>query len=234
MAKVLLFGGIDLSDYKVKTVGVPQEGKKTISLSVTPSGSGSVTGGGNYDEGQQVTIKATASSGYKFVQWNDGVTTAERTIVVGSKSASYVAQFAALPSVPQISLDTTAKTASLSEKNGYAIKYSTDGSTPTTSSTTYASAIDVSNGATIKAIAVNGSDVSSVPAITTTYDENDGTISFASSASGTIRYTTDGSTPNSSSTAYSSALTPTTGETIKVAVFNGTTLNSEIATIQIQ
>lgn len=43
---------------------------------------GTVTGAGEYDYGKEVTLTATANSGYKFVRWSDSVTTATRTIKV--------------------------------------------------------------------------------------------------------------------------------------------------------
>jgi hypothetical protein len=134
------------------------------------------------------------------------------------------------PVVPTITLNTTAKTVALSATSGLTIKYSTNGGTPTT---TYSSPINVASGATIKAISTNGSQSSSVPKITVKYNESGGTIEFATSETGTIRYTTDGSSPTSGSTAYSSAITPVAGTTYKVAVYNGSTLASEIASIVI-
>lgn len=134
------------------------------------------------------------------------------------------------PVVPTVTLNTTAKTVALSATSGLTIKYSTNGGTPTT---TYSSPINVASGATIKAISTNGSQSSSVPKITVKYNESGGTIEFATSETGTIRYTTDGSNPTSSSTAYSSAITPVAGTTYKVAVYNGSTLVSEIASVVI-
>lgn len=134
------------------------------------------------------------------------------------------------PVVPTMVLNTTAKTVALSATSGLTIKYSTNGGTP---ATTYSSPINVSNGATIKAISTNGTQSSSVPKITIKYNESGGTIELASSVTGTIRYTTNGSNPTSSSTAYSSAISPVSGTTYKIAVYNGSTLASEIATIQI-
>ena len=135
-----------------------------------------------------------------------------------------------VPVVPTMVLNTTAKTVSLSATSGLTIKYSTNGGTPTT---TYSSPINVASGATIKAISTNGSQSSSVPKIIIKYNENGGTIEFSTSETGTIRYTTDGSSPTSSSTAYSSAITPVAGTTYKVAVYNGSTLASEIASVVI-
>ena len=58
--------------------------KKTVSLSVSPSGSGTVTGGGQYDEGASATIKAVAASGFHFVKWSDNNTSATRTVTVNA------------------------------------------------------------------------------------------------------------------------------------------------------
>lgn len=134
------------------------------------------------------------------------------------------------PVVPTMLLNTTAKTVALSATSGLTIKYSTDGSAPTT---TYSSAINVANGATIKAVSTNGTQSSSVPKITIKYNESGGTIEFQTSETGTLRYTTNGSNPTSSSTAYSSAITPVSGTTYKVAVYNGSSLVSEIASVVI-
>ena len=64
----------------------------TISVSVTPTGSGSVTGGGTYEKGTLVELNAIPNAGYEFSKWSDGVTTNPRTITV-TKNASFQAQF---------------------------------------------------------------------------------------------------------------------------------------------
>ena len=54
---------------------------------------GYVTGGGDYYEGEEVTLKAVAKSAYYFTQWTDGNTDNPRTITVdGDKE--YIAEFA--------------------------------------------------------------------------------------------------------------------------------------------
>lgn len=44
----------------------------TISASVNPENSGSITGAGEYDHGTLVTLTATANEGYTFVNWTEG------------------------------------------------------------------------------------------------------------------------------------------------------------------
>lgn len=76
-----------------KTVTVRYQGKSanfsvlvtaiptyTIRLSTSNSGYGSVSGGGIYEQGQSVTIRANANSGCRFAMWNDGETSSSRTI----------------------------------------------------------------------------------------------------------------------------------------------------------
>ena len=49
-----------------------QNSQYTVTLKVSPSGSGSVSGGGTYESGTKRTVSATANSGYRFVRWSDG------------------------------------------------------------------------------------------------------------------------------------------------------------------
>ena len=44
----------------------------SITVSSSPEEGGSVTGGGTYDHGEQVTITASPSAGYSFVNWTEG------------------------------------------------------------------------------------------------------------------------------------------------------------------
>lgn len=62
-------------------------------LIVHPSVGGTVTGGGTYDYGTKVTLKATPSDGYHFVKWSDDDTNPTRTVTV-TRSYTYVAIFA--------------------------------------------------------------------------------------------------------------------------------------------
>lgn len=54
--------------------------KVTVTLTVDPSGSGTVTGGGTYDKGNDVLITAKPNDGFKFVKWSDDNTDSERVL----------------------------------------------------------------------------------------------------------------------------------------------------------
>lgn len=63
-----------------------------VTVSATPSGSGTVTGGGTYASGSTVELYANASAGYEFQRWTDGITDNPRTVTVNG-NVSYTAQF---------------------------------------------------------------------------------------------------------------------------------------------
>jgi len=44
----------------------------SIAVEITPASSGTVTGAGNYDHGQTVTLVATPATDFKFVNWTEG------------------------------------------------------------------------------------------------------------------------------------------------------------------
>ena len=134
--------------------------------------------------------------------------------------------------------------------DGAVIYYTTNGSTPTTSSTKYTGAITVNSAVTIKAIATKSGCTDSAVAsasytikarevvATPTFNPAAGevaagtqvAISCATSGAA-IYYTTNGSTPTTSSTLYTGAITVNSAMTIKaIAVKSGYYTNSAVAT----
>ena len=132
--------------------------------------------------------------------------------------------------------------------SGATIYYTTDGTTPTTSSTAYTGAFNLTKSATVKAIAVKtgctNSEVASAAftikarevVATPTITPNGGTfvetasVSIACATTGaTIYYTTDGTTPTTSSTVYTGAFNLTKSATVKAIAVKAECTNSAIA-----
>lgn len=127
----------------------------------------------------------------------------------------------------------------LDSSPGVAIYYTTDGSTPTTSSTVYSGPITVPTGTTMKAIAIGGglarSPIASVryiidqpPAAKPVFNLPAGTytaaqpLSIADSSPGvTIYYTMDGNTPTISSAVYTGPIIVSSTTTIKAMAAGG-------------
>jgi hypothetical protein len=132
---------------------------------------------------------------------------------------------------------------------GATIYYTTNGSTPTTSSTRYTGAITVSSTQTLKAIATaTGYTTSAVataaytitsPAATPTFSPMGGTYTTQqtvtisdATAGATIYYTTNGSTPTTSSTKYTGTITISATETLRaVAIAPGYALSKEATVV---
>lgn len=73
----------------------------TISVSVTPTGSGTVTGGGTYSKGTSIELNAIPNAGYEFSKWSDGITTNPRTLTV-TADQSFTAQFTVSTVTPDL------------------------------------------------------------------------------------------------------------------------------------
>ena len=170
-------------------------------------------------------------------------------IVTGSEgglshSTSFDLSIADLPTVttPTITPTGGSYTGSVSvimatSTAGASIYYTTDGTTPTQSSTPYAGAMTLSSSATVKAVAFmtgyNPSGVASAsftinqptvatPTITPNGGNYMGSVSVTmatTTAGASIRYTIDGSSPTTTSTLYSGALNLTNSAIVKAAAF---------------
>ena len=130
---------------------------------------------------------------------------------------------------------------------GATIHYTTDGSTPTTSSPKYAGPVTVSSNETLQAIAAeSGYTTSSVGSASyviatvlpaPTFSVASGTYTTAQAVSisdlvplTTIYYTTNGTTPTTSSAKYTGPITVSSSETIEAAAYLTGYVNSPVAT----
>ena len=165
-------------------------------------------------------------------------------------SAAYVISAAAL-AAPKFSVAggtySSAQTVSISAASGATIYYTTNGTTPTTSSTKYSGAIKVSSSQTLEAIAVETGYTNS-PVATATYTISSTlpaptfsvaagtytsaqTVSISDATAGTtIYYTTNGTTPTTSSAKYAGAITVSSTETLEALAVKSGYTNSPVAT----
>ena len=128
---------------------------------------------------------------------------------------------------------------------GAEIRYTTDGSTPTATSTLYTTPFDVTSTCTVKAIALKAhyanSDVATqsitiaIPTVATptltpgtgTYPDSVVVTMACTTADAQIRYTTDGSEPTAAATLYAAPITLTANTTIKAKAFKTNWTTSE-------
>jgi chitobiase/beta-hexosaminidase-like protein/VCBS repeat protein len=138
-------------------------------------------------------------------------------------------------------------TATVSDQtSGATIHYTTDGTTPTTSSPVYTSPISVTQSTTIRAMAAAGgmtdSDVASVsytiqqPVATPAFSPSEGTytgsvtVTISDATSGaTIHYTTDGTTPTTSSPIHTDPIFIKSATTIKTMAASSGMADSDVA-----
>lgn len=185
---------------------------------------------------------------------NDGTWTGKSSSVSFTASgaqvrATEIKVYYATTATPTFSVATgeysEAKSVTIScATDGASIYYTTDGTTPTSSSTAYSSAISIVETTTLKAIAIKDGVDSEVASATYTmnrpaaptfdvdeciFDEAFD-LHLASATDGsTIYYTTDGSTPTTSSSVYSTkvAISAATTTVKAIAVKDG--LTSDVA-----
>jgi hypothetical protein len=179
---------------------------------------------------------------------------AVRTGYTNSAVSSMLYTIAPLLPAPTFSVATgtysTSQTVTISDATaGATIYYTTNGTTPTTSSTKYTGAITVSATETIEAIAVAAGYSNSAVATATysigtattlpaptfspaagTYTSSQ-TVTISDATAGTtIYYTTNGTTPTTSSTKYTGAITVSATETIEAIAVETGHSNSAVAT----
>lgn len=141
---------------------------------------------------------------------------------------------------PTISIDLFGNV-TISSPNGEDIYYTTDGSTPTNASTKYTGVFSVQQNTTVKAVCYFGGNYSDV--VSQLYDGSlqsptisitpKGVVTITATDNASIRYTTDGSTPTSSTgTVYSGAFNVENGVVVKAIAYitnGGTTISSSVS-----
>jgi hypothetical protein len=164
-------------------------------------------------------------------------------------SSTYIFQIMSSTTAPTISpvakTYNKAITVTIAGPSGSTVYYTTNGSTPTTSSAVYTAPFVVSKSATIKALATApgraNSPVTTVtyvielPASTPAFSPAAGTYSSArivsivdSTAGATIYYTLNGTTPTTASTVYSGPITVSASATVKAIAVKTGYLNSAV------
>ncbi|HEX5285243.1 MAG TPA: chitobiase/beta-hexosaminidase C-terminal domain-containing protein [Bryocella sp.] len=217
-----------------------ENGAASTEFSANTTGSCSSTSTGGASFATNVTFNPTVAGTHT------GILTAVDTVNGGIGTANLsgitAGSAAATPTFsPAAGTYTSVQTVSLSDATpGATIYYTTDGTAPTTSSTKYTGSITVSSSESVNAIAVVGGlsnsavataaytlnlPLTQTPAISVasgTYTSVQ-TVKITDSTLGAkIYYTTDGSTPTTSSSLYKSALTVSASETLNaIAVATG-------------
>lgn len=72
----------------------------TITTSVSPAGTGTVSGGGSFNHGASVTVRAVPASGYQFINWTEGgssVSTNANYTFTATGNRNLLANFSQIP-----------------------------------------------------------------------------------------------------------------------------------------
>jgi hypothetical protein len=244
------YDGVTLTTYVNGVAGTPATasgalGNSTATLSLFDATFTSAPLNGTLDEVRVSNVARTA--GWIGTEYNNE-SSPSTFFAVGSGEVSTIVVTPTFS--PAAGTYSSAQTVSIATStSGASIRYTTDGSTPTSSmGTLYSSALTVSSTTTIKAVAYKtGLSDSAVASATYTIQpivntpgfnpvagaySSTQTVSISSTTSGaSIRYTTDGSTPTSSSgTVYSSPITVSATTTIKAIAYASGMTDSAVAT----
>jgi LysM repeat protein len=229
--------------------------------------------GGTYTASQTVTISDATAGTTIYYTTNGSTPTASSTKYSGAitvsatetleaiavetaytSSAVATAAYTINPVLPSPTFSlaagtyTTSQTVTISDATaGTTIYYTTNGSTPTASSTKYSGAITVSATETLEAIAVETGCTTSavasaaytiVPAVSApaflpapgTYTSPQSVTISDTTAGATIYYTADGTTPTASSTRYTGAIWQSSTQTLKAIAIETGYANSAVTT----
>ena len=226
---------------------LPAAGKYTSVQSVSIAAS---TAGGTIYYTTDGTTPTTASAVYTGPITANSTQTISAAVMVPNWTLSKITKAAytiQIPvAVPVLSLASgtyySIQNVSISDAtSGAVIYYTTDGSYPTTASSVYSGPIQVTGNMTVKALAVANGVVSasaasatySIVAPTPVISPASGTFNYTATvvmsdtlAGATIYYTTDGSTPTTSSLVYSAPIVlqpkkSTTSQFNAIAIANG-------------
>ncbi len=231
--------GIDLHSDDTMSVHLAYDGTTLTMLITDP------VANTTYTTSWTVNIPAAVGGSTAYVGFTGGTGGETSSQKIGSWTfASTAGQTAAAPVfTPVQGTYTGTQTVTITDTTtGASIYYTTDGTTPTTSSTQYTGPITVNASETINAIAValgyaQSAVASSIytinppAAATPSFSPVGGTytsvqtVTITDATSGaSIYYTTDGTTPTTSSTPYTGAITVRASETINaIAVAPGYT-----------
>ncbi|HWQ55153.1 MAG TPA: chitobiase/beta-hexosaminidase C-terminal domain-containing protein [Bryobacteraceae bacterium] len=210
-----------------------------LSTSVSPSGWGIINPpSGFYNAGTQVMVTAAASPGYQFAGFSGDLTGGSPGYVFMNSYKSVTATFTRLSQVAAPSFGPVSGTYSNTQNvaittttSGASIRYTTDGSTPTsTTGMPYTGPVAVASTMTIKAIAYKSGMADSIITTATytmvvaapTFSPAAGTysstqmVTITSNTTGAeIHYTSDGTNPTLTSPLYSGPVSVSSTTTIK-------------------
>jgi hypothetical protein len=246
--------GLSLDDYADATANGTEIDAYTINASTGQTWIFTPTSGGYYTIASQDIVNAGGGS---CIEPSGGSTASGAQIVIYTCTNTSAEQWefvpingvAATPTFsPVAGTYTSPQTVTISDgTSGATIYYTTNGTTPTTSSAVYSSAITVSTSETLEAIAAktgytnsavgSAAYVINLPvAATPTFSPGAGTyasaqtVTISDGTSGsTIYYTTNGAAPTTSSSVYSSAITVSVTETLKALAIKTGYTNSAVA-----